>query len=94
MSTGGICTLYYRYQSDSNTTGIGIDNDTGIGIGPPLILGGTFHFRGNLTKQYYCTVRYDTSLTIDTLKPVDLHEIYCYTEVIIEIHRDLSNCPL
>ena len=31
----GICTLNYRYRSD--TTGIGIDTDTGIGIGPPLI---------------------------------------------------------
>ena len=29
----GICTLYYRYRSDTDTTGIGIDTDTtGIGI--------------------------------------------------------------
>ena len=33
----GICTLYYRYRSDTDTTGIDIDTDIGISIGPPLI---------------------------------------------------------
>ena len=34
----GNSALYYRYRSDTNTTGLDIDTETGIGIGPPLLM--------------------------------------------------------